>query len=309
MTDDQLSAVERIVLQGLRRADPDAASALASLGQAAQRRVLTQFNDPTTDDSPTPAALGHAAGNPQQPQPAPTEQLQQLKPSAQQSSHPPTLDATQPAEQPQMPPTGPANEDSATRGRRPLRWAIAASALVAVAVITAIAYTVYNNDAPGSSASDSARIAAGGGHSCGIRTDATLTCWGSNDSRGNHAGQADPPPGQFTAVSAGLVHSCGIRTDATLTCWGSNTDDDGNHTGQTDPPHGQFTAVSAGAVHSCGIRTDGTLTCWGSNDWDSNHAGQARPAPRTIHSSLRRRRAFMRHSHRRHTHMLGQQHG
>ena len=60
-------------------------------------------------------------------------------------------------------------------------------------------------------------VTAGGLHSCGIRTDNTVTCWGNNG-----AGQADAPSGAFTSVTAGSSHSCGIRTDNTVTCWGNS---------------------------------------------------------------------------------------
>ncbi|MXZ98609.1 MAG: hypothetical protein F4Z23_06170, partial [Acidimicrobiaceae bacterium] len=52
-------------------------------------------------------------------------------------------------------------------------------------------------------------------HSCGLRTDATITCWGRNDE-----GQTDEPPGTFTAVTSGAGRSCGLRNDATIICWG-----------------------------------------------------------------------------------------
>ena len=58
-------------------------------------------------------------------------------------------------------------------------------------------------------------VSAGYQHSCAIRTDNTITCWGENDD-----GQADAPAGQYTAVSAGYQHSCAIRTDKIITCWG-----------------------------------------------------------------------------------------
>ena len=98
------------------------------------------------------------------------------------------------------------------------------------------------------------QVSAGGGHTCALKLDQTLVCWGLNDH-----GQATPPAGTFTAVSAGSLHTCGIRTDATVTCWGQ--DDEGS----TVPPTGGFTAVSAGGAHTCGIRTDATLVCWGLN--------------------------------------------
>ena len=98
------------------------------------------------------------------------------------------------------------------------------------------------------------QVSAGGGHSCAIRVDATLACWGSNSD-----GQATPPGGTFSAVDAGGLHTCAIRTDATVACWGK--DDDGEST----PPPGTFSSVSAGGDHSCGVRTDATLACWGRN--------------------------------------------
>jgi hypothetical protein len=60
-------------------------------------------------------------------------------------------------------------------------------------------------------------VSASDRHSCAIRTDGTLACWGNND-----YGQATPPAGQFSAVSIGGDHSCAIRTDGSLTCWGSD---------------------------------------------------------------------------------------
>jgi len=106
-------------------------------------------------------------------------------------------------------------------------------------------------DAPSGSFS---AVTAGGSHSCGLRTDATVTCWGLN-----RYGQTDAPGGSFSAVTAGASHSCGLRTDATVTCWGDN------EYGEADAPSGSFSAVSAGAYYSCGLRTDATVTCWGLN--------------------------------------------
>ena len=108
-------------------------------------------------------------------------------------------------------------------------------------------------------------------HSCGLRTDGTITCWGANtDELGVNyfapTGGATAPAGQFSAVTAGLGHSCGLRIDGTITCWGLNTDALGdNYYGQADAPAGQFSAVTAGIFYSCGLRTDGTITCWGLN--------------------------------------------
>ena len=101
---------------------------------------------------------------------------------------------------------------------------------------------------------DLVSINAGRGHSCGLRADGLLGCWGSN----TH-GQTDAPSGRFSQVSAGEDHNCGLRADGSVVCWGSNTH------GQTDAPSGRFSQVSTGAGYSCGVRADGAVVCWGAH--------------------------------------------
>jgi alpha-tubulin suppressor-like RCC1 family protein len=74
-------------------------------------------------------------------------------------------------------------------------------------------------------------VAAGGAHTCAIRTDGTLWCWGAN-----HRGQlgdgsliARRAPVKiegegWTSVSCGTDHTCGTRDDGSTWCWGNNTD-------------------------------------------------------------------------------------
>lgn len=98
-------------------------------------------------------------------------------------------------------------------------------------------------------------VSAGGTHSCGVKADGTIACWGDNA-----FGQSDAPAGAFVQVSAGGNHSCGVKDDGTLTCWGENSG------GQLNGiPDGAFTQVSAGVSHSCGVRDDGSIACWGDN--------------------------------------------
>lgn len=97
-------------------------------------------------------------------------------------------------------------------------------------------------------------VSAGSDHTCAIRENKTIRCWGTND-----YGQSRAPAGSFTAVSAGWDHTCAIRESGEIACWGRN------HLGQTDAPGGSFTAVSAVLSHTCGLRTSGAIECWG---WD-----------------------------------------
>lgn len=72
-------------------------------------------------------------------------------------------------------------------------------------------------------------VAVGRSHSCGLRADGTVACWG-----GNASGQADPPDGLFTVITAGYEHSCGLHRDGEIACWG------GNRYGQLNLPDGRF---------------------------------------------------------------------
>ena len=101
------------------------------------------------------------------------------------------------------------------------------------------------------------------GHTCGIRIDGTLRCWGSGSRR--------PPPNErFIAVAPGLDHACGLREGGSISCWGSLIDDYPNRISPNPGPEvssGPFTSITAGGHHLCGLRTDGTAVCWGSDQW------------------------------------------
>ena len=98
-------------------------------------------------------------------------------------------------------------------------------------------------------------LSAGASHTCGIKSDGIVVCWGDN-SRGQLSGI---PNGTFTQVSASNDHTCGIKKDGTITCWGSNL------FGQLTAipiPSGSFMQVSAGGLCSCALRSNGSVACW-----------------------------------------------
>ena len=107
-------------------------------------------------------------------------------------------------------------------------------------------------------------VSAGHTHTC-AHTNGAILCWGSNDdgkSRDKPGDFGRPEEFNFTAVSAGHTHTCGLRETGEIECWGSN------EYGQTDSPDGSFTAISADLWHTCAIRAGtGTIECWGSNYW------------------------------------------
>jgi len=123
---------------------------------------------------------------------------------------------------------------------------------------------------------------SGSNHSCEVKTNGTLYCWGDNGNGqlGNNSTNNSKIPVQefsqstnWVSVSAGDSHTCGIKKDGTLWCWGDNTFGKiGDHTStEKHVPTQEFTAstnwesVSASKNHTCGVKTDGTLWCWGCN--------------------------------------------
>ena len=142
------------------------------------------------------------------------------------------------------------------------------AAVVASVVSTVPAAQAWASD--GNLANLTGRISCGDAHSCAVKSDGAIKCWGANN-----YGQAPPvaPEGTFKQVSSGRRHTCALKTDGKIICSGSN--DNITHwqpTGQAKPPDGTFLQVSAGGYHTCGLRSDSVVLCWGNNRF-----GQAEP--------------------------------
>lgn len=128
-------------------------------------------------------------------------------------------------------------------------------------------------------------ITAGEGHTCGLRADGGLWCWGWNSS--GQLGLLDSSDrsrptrvdgGPFTSVRVGYRFTCARQEDGSLWCWGENRQGQlgqgvlGNRNylsrvteaddwGDIDEDRLGF---GGGGWHACGIRSGG-LWCWGWN--------------------------------------------
>lgn len=139
-------------------------------------------------------------------------------------------------------------------------------------------------------------VSAGEAHTCGVRSDGTLFCWGRNTAHQASSAsdaQLNSPrlvnsEHSWRQVNAGHSHSCGLRTDGTLWCWGSNTSDDSGYPLGVESPSqlldptpigdGHYRTLTTQWAHACAISYTGELWCWGRNE-----EGQLGTGDRTPH--------------------------
>lgn len=133
-------------------------------------------------------------------------------------------------------------------------------------------------------------VASGGLHTCALKADGTVWCFGSAVAGqlglGTPSGDVLVPariggatPSYWAAVSAQTRHTCGIlESDRSLHCWGDGSNGqigqgaaDRSDRHVPEPVVGasgiRFASVSCGALHTCAIDEAGQLSCWGANDF------------------------------------------
>jgi len=129
-------------------------------------------------------------------------------------------------------------------------------------------------------------------HSCAIKTNDTLFCWGSNGNYQLGIGTYDQKktsPFQvgtdtdWSKLGVGAYHTCAIKTNGALFCWGQNGDGrcgDGTTNSPMSPAREATSAtdwanVSPGLYFTCANKTTGALFCWGDNQAGELGDGQA----------------------------------
>jgi alpha-tubulin suppressor-like RCC1 family protein len=130
-------------------------------------------------------------------------------------------------------------------------------------------------------ANATAAVAAGDQHTCALKNDGTLWCWGRNveGQLGDRSNTDRSDPVQITSlgaevaeVAAGSWHTCARKIDGTLWCWGSNligelgigSTADRNAPVEVAALAQQVRSVACGERHSCAVKSDGSVWCWGS---------------------------------------------
>ena len=125
-----------------------------------------------------------------------------------------------------------------------------------------------------------AQVALGGAHTCAVKEDGSLWCWGANASGQLGVGDlidrnipVQVMSGGVKEVSLGTYYTCAVKEDGSLWCWGDNRYGQlgvGDFNDKDVPAQVMNEGISnvvLGAAHTCAIKKDGSLWCWGNNNW------------------------------------------
>jgi len=165
------------------------------------------------------------------------------------------------------------------------RFVVFTVSLVSVVVVgfTASPTSATNDSAV---AFPAVQVAAGDRHMCGVVSNGTATCWGSNEygqlGTGDFA-NSDVPLAitggalagkTVTQITAGAYHSCAVISDGSVACWGYNATGQlgkGDYSDSNTPvaitggalAGKTIVQIEAGNYHTCAVVSDGTIVCWG----------------------------------------------
>ncbi len=118
-------------------------------------------------------------------------------------------------------------------------------------------------------------IAAGDTHTCAVRGNGTVWCWGAGDKSKLAPGSKTPSAvplkvkgiNDVLAVDAGPDLACALLTGGEVACWGNLGSWLGGETKDapvTFDPNAEG-ALAVGDKHVCAMQTDGDVSCWGDN--------------------------------------------
>lgn len=135
---------------------------------------------------------------------------------------------------------------------------------------------------------DAAAVAAGERHTCVLRENRTVWCWGNNQfgqlGAGPVASTGDPVQVQnltdVVQISSQVSTTCAVQADGSVWCWGEGLVGqlgNGARLSSNVPVRvegiADATAVSVGAVHTCAVTKTLAPSCWGSNRYGQLGSG------------------------------------
>jgi len=107
-----------------------------------------------------------------------------------------------------------------------------------------------------------AGLSLGRYHTCILKSNGNVDCWGSNSS-GN---ANDYTKGDAIGVSAGYLYTCIVKSNGNVECYGSDQYGETN-----DYLGGDAIGVATGQDHTCVLKSNGNVDCYGRNDCGANN--------------------------------------
>ena len=142
-------------------------------------------------------------------------------------------------------------------------------------------------------------ITLGNSHSCALRPNGEVRCWGGNTSGqlgdNNQPDESSSPRPVFSMNNAATInalsdHTCVTRDDSRVWCWGSNGSGRLGNGNTSDAPvpveaSGVTSAVNvtSGGGHTCALTNAGRLLCWGNNGQGQLGNGEVLSSPSFDH--------------------------
>ncbi|AKV01363.1 BNR repeat domain protein [Labilithrix luteola] len=145
-------------------------------------------------------------------------------------------------------------------------------------------------------------LVPGSGHTCGLTSQGTVRCWGSNDhgqiGTGTSSPTKVPTPTNVVDLGGGATHvalsawfSCAVTNVGGVKCWGNNAQ------GQLGAPtnisistkpvdvtnlSGPVKQIAMGVSHACALLVSGEVQCWGDNQYGQLGDGSTTNRPRAV---------------------------
>ena len=159
-------------------------------------------------------------------------------------------------------------------------------------------------------------VGSNAAHTCAVKADGTVWCWGSNTDGqlgiGADGGVAARPTrldgiADAVEVAAGTAFTCARTRDGSVYCWGRNDVGQlgvGPATSRGSPAKlssiGSVKAIAAGGYHACAITADDRLWCWGYNRYGqlgtSGMESAIYPVPALVDETVRAVSAGVQHT-------------